>query len=102
MRGGGEFSHESDLISSYLMQRTISNMIASLPLYESLGTFAIRLPLWGTSNKGAMFSFFNSYYVDGTAIILLSRGRIAASELIASHFRRFGLTIHWSQRERDD
>jgi hypothetical protein len=51
-----------------------------------------------------MFSFFNSYYVDGTAIILLSRGEgIAASELIASHFRRFGLTIHTgSQRKKED
>jgi hypothetical protein len=78
-------------------------MIASLPLYqESLGTFAIRLPLFRYFNKGAMFSFFNSYYVDGTAIILQPRRRIAASELIASHFRRFGLTIHTGVREKED
>jgi hypothetical protein len=41
------------------------------------------------------FSFFKSYYVDDTAFILLSRGElVAASKLIVSHFRRFGLTIH--------
>jgi hypothetical protein len=46
------------------------------------------------SNKGTMFSFFKSYFVDDTAFILLSRGEVvAASKLIVTHFRRFGLTI---------
>jgi hypothetical protein len=46
-------------------------------------------------NKGTKFSSFKSYYVDDTAFILLSRGElVAASKLIVSHFRRFGLTIH--------
>jgi hypothetical protein len=56
------------------------------------------------SNKGTMFSFFKSYYVGDTAFILLSRGEvIAASKLIVSHFRRFGLTIHTgSMRKGED
>jgi hypothetical protein len=53
------------------------------------------------SNKGTMFSFFKSYYVGDTAFILLSRGEvIAASKLIVSHFRRFGLTIHTGSEKR--
>jgi hypothetical protein len=51
--------------------------------------------------KGTMFSFFKSYYVDDTAYILLSRGEVvAASKLIVSHFRRFGLTIHTGSTKR--
>jgi hypothetical protein len=53
------------------------------------------------NNKGTMFSFFKSYYVDDTAFILLSRGEvIAASKLIVSHFRRFGLTIHTGSKRK--
>jgi hypothetical protein len=44
-----------------------------------------------------------SYYVDDTAFILLSRGEvIAASKLIVSHFRRFGLTIHTGSRRKGE
>jgi hypothetical protein len=40
---------------------------------------------------------------DDTAFILLSRGEvIAASKLIVSHFRRFGLTIHTGSREKGE
>jgi hypothetical protein len=50
-----------------------------------------------------MFSFFKSYYVDDTAFILLSRGEvIAASKLIVSHFRRFGLTIHTGSKRKGE
>jgi hypothetical protein len=55
------------------------------------------------SNKGTMFSFFKSYYVDDTAFILLSRGEVvAASKLIVSHFRRFGLTIHTGSKRKNE
>ena len=55
------------------------------------------------SNKGTMFSFFKSYYVDDTAFILLSRLEvIAASKLIVSHFRRFGLTIHTGSKRKNE
>jgi hypothetical protein len=55
------------------------------------------------SNKGTKFSFFKSYYVDDTAFILLSRGElIAASKLIVSHFRHFGLTIHTGSKRKND
>jgi hypothetical protein len=41
-----------------------------------------------------MFLFFKSYYVGDAAFVLLSRGEvIAASTLIISHIRRFGLTM---------
>jgi hypothetical protein len=54
-------------------------------------------------NIGTIFSFFKSYYVDDTAFILLSRGElIAASKLIVSHFRRFGLTIHTGVKSRNE
>jgi hypothetical protein len=37
------------------------------------------------------------------AFILLSRGeQIAASKLIVSHFRRFGLTIHTGVKSRNE
>ena len=50
-----------------------------------------------------MFSFFKSYYVDDTAFILLSRLEvIAASKLIVSHFRRFGLTIHTGSKRKNE
>jgi hypothetical protein len=53
------------------------------------------------TTKGTKFSFFKSYYVDDTAFILLSRGAlIAASKLIVSHFRRFGLTIHTGSKRK--
>jgi hypothetical protein len=55
------------------------------------------------STKGTKFSFFKSYYVDDTAFILLSRGElVAASKLIVSHFRRFGLTIHTGSRRKNE
>jgi hypothetical protein len=43
------------------------------------------------SSKGTMFSFFKSY-----------REVIAASKLIVSHFRRFGLTIHTGSRRKNE
>jgi hypothetical protein len=50
-----------------------------------------------------MFSLFKSYYVDDTAFILLSRGEVvAASKLIVSHFRRFGLTIHTGSKRKNE
>jgi hypothetical protein len=50
-----------------------------------------------------MFSFFMSYYVDDTAFILLSREEvIAASKLIVSRFRRFGLTIHTGSKRKNE
>jgi hypothetical protein len=55
------------------------------------------------SNKGTKFSFFKSYYVDDTAFILLSRADLdAASKLIVSHFRRFGLTIHTGVKSKNE
>jgi hypothetical protein len=52
------------------------------------------------TNQGTIFK---SYYVDGTAFILLSRGElIAASKLIVSHFRRFGLTIHTGVKSKNE
>jgi hypothetical protein len=36
------------------------------------------------SNKGTMFSFFKSYYVDDTAFILLSRGEVIAASSLSS------------------
>jgi hypothetical protein len=54
-------------------------------------------------DKGTLFLFFKSYYVDDTAFILLSRGElIAASKLIVSRFRRFGLTIHTELKSRNE
>ena len=45
--------------------------------------------------KGRQFTVTNSFYVDDGAFILLSRGDLeAASKLIKTHFRRFGLTVH--------
>jgi hypothetical protein len=53
------------------------------------------------SNLGTKFSFFNSFYVDDTALILLSRGElVTALKLVVSHFRRFGLTIHTGVRSK--
>jgi hypothetical protein len=50
-----------------------------------------------------MFSFCNSHFVDDTVFILLSRRElIAASKLIVSHFRRFGLTIHTGVKSRNE
>jgi hypothetical protein len=41
--------------------------------------------------------------VDDTAFILLSREElIAASRLIVSHFRRFGLTIHTGVKSKNE
>jgi hypothetical protein len=54
------------------------------------------------SNKGKMFSFFKSYYVDDTAFIFSAAEKIAASKLIVSHFRRFGLTIHTGSKRNED
>jgi hypothetical protein len=54
-------------------------------------------------NKGTKFSLFKAYYVDVTAFILLSRGKlVAASKLIVSHFRRFGLTIHTGVKSKNE
>jgi hypothetical protein len=54
-------------------------------------------------NKSTMFLFLKSYYVDDTAFILLShRELVAASKLIVSHFRRFGLTIHAGSKRKDE
>jgi hypothetical protein len=54
-------------------------------------------------NKGTKFSFFKSYYVDDTAFILLNRRElVAASKLIVSHFRRFGLTIHTGVKSKNE
>jgi hypothetical protein len=45
----------------------------------------------------------SSHYVDDTAFILLSAQEvIAASKLIVSHFRRFGLTIHTGSKRKSE
>jgi hypothetical protein len=55
------------------------------------------------TTEGTRFSFFKSYYVDDTAFILLSREElVAASKLIVSHFRRFGLTIHTGVKSKNE
>jgi hypothetical protein len=54
------------------------------------------------TTKGAKFSFFESYYVDDTVFLLLSREELeTASKLIVSHFRRFGLIIHTGSRRKE-
>jgi hypothetical protein len=54
-------------------------------------------------NKGTKFSFFKSYKVGNTALILLSRRELAAaSKLIVSHFRCCGLTIHTGSRRKSE
>jgi hypothetical protein len=55
------------------------------------------------TTKGTKFSFLKSYYVDDTAFVLLNREDVdAASKLIVSHFRRFGLTIHTRSRRKGE
>jgi hypothetical protein len=49
--------------------------------------------------KGTPFSFWKSYYVDDAAFLFLNRHDLeTASSLITTHFRRFGLTVHCSDR----
>jgi hypothetical protein len=53
--------------------------------------------------KGKQFSFFKSYYVDDTAFLILKRSDLdKVAKLIASHFRRFGLTIHTGSRRANE
>jgi hypothetical protein len=89
-------------VSSYLMQRrTISNMIASHLYQESLGTFAIRLPLFRVFQQGrnvlVLQLLLCRRYGHHTS---QPRRRDRRLRLIASHFRRFGLTIH-TVREKE-
>jgi hypothetical protein len=57
--------------------------------------------LRGTTPTRAQCSRSSSPIMSTMAFILLSRGEvIAASKLIVSHFRRFGLTIHTGSREK--
>lgn len=54
-------------------------------------------------NKGTKFSFYQSFYVDDAAFILLNRTEAqAAIRLITSHFKRFGLTVHTGDRNKED
>jgi hypothetical protein len=54
------------------------------------------------SNKGTMFSFFKSYYVVIRPSFFSAAEVIAASKLIVSHFRRFGLTIHTGSKRKGE
>jgi hypothetical protein len=47
------------------------------------------------SNKGTMFSFFKSYYVDDTAFIFSAAEKIAASKLILSLSTFWSDYSHW-------
>ena len=53
--------------------------------------------------KGTPFSFWKSYYVDDAAFLFLNRHDLeTASSLIATHFRRFGLTVHCGDRRNNE
>jgi hypothetical protein len=97
-----EFSHESDLISSYLMQRrTISNMIAS-PLIKKV---------WAHSNSSSSVQVPTRAQCSRSSTLLcrryghhtLSRGEGSPPPSLSplTFDVRFGLTIHTgSQREK--
>ena len=54
-------------------------------------------------NKGTKFTFYQSLYVDDAAFILLNRDdAIEAMMLIATHFKRFGLTIHTGNKRKNE
>ena len=49
------------------------------------------------------FTFFQSFYVDDAAFILLSRSEaIAAIQTIVKHFKRFGLTVHTGSKSKNE
>ena len=53
-------------------------------------------------NKGTKFTFYHSFYVDDAAFILLNKQDAqAAIKLIDSHFKRFGLTVHTGNKEKN-
>ena len=46
--------------------------------------------------QGELMAFFGSYYVDDLAFIMLYRRNVEkATSLIAKHFHRFGIKIHF-------
>ena len=54
-------------------------------------------------NKGTSFNFFQSFYVDDAAFILLSRTEaIEATKTIVKHFKRFGLTVHTGSKSEKE
>lgn len=55
------------------------------------------------TTQGKKFTFFNSYYVDDAAFILLNREDLEkVSRLIQTHFRRFGLTVHCGDKRNNE
>ena len=54
-------------------------------------------------NKGTKFTFYQSYYVDDAAyILLLQANAVIAIKLIAPHFKRFELTIHTDNKDKNE